>query len=409
MEQVQAAIRELTGAINAQIEYSKKLEYRLTVLEKSEPKKGTEVEKEELPGPTNEQDLKDISRLPDCVKELPEFHGNPTHYLSWVHNVENILEDYKIVKNKPLYRAIIQHIRQKVRGCADTALISYNIFGEDWCAIKKCLSLHYADKRDLRTLEHQMGQLFQGNLRVEDFYAMVNQQLSLIINKIKTEDYSAETVQVLIETYRDKALDVFVRGLRRDLATMLIIQKPHTLPEAYTACLEIQNISYRNAPTPRRMMTNMPTPPQRQPLNTYNQTYVQKQIPNRTLPVRQMNDVYNTLHNQQIQPPPVPTQPKPAVPMDIDRSIQSRQANYINRPRIDFAVRRDNQSDNNIRKQQRMFNLEPKEEDTSYHSDDEQNYYNQYEMEGADLLEQEEISDVFEANFMTDASPVYLT
>lgn len=65
--------------------------------------------------------------------------------------------------------------------------MSYNIFDNDWERIKECLSLHYADKRDIRTLEHQLNQLLQRGSKIDEFYAAVNHQFSLIINKIKTE------------------------------------------------------------------------------------------------------------------------------------------------------------------------------------------------------------------------------
>ena len=45
---------------------------------------------------------------------------------------------------------------------------------------------------------------------MEEFYASVNRQLSLIINKLKTESYSLETVRALIEIYRNRNLDVSV-------------------------------------------------------------------------------------------------------------------------------------------------------------------------------------------------------
>lgn len=76
-------------------------------------------------------------------------------------------------------------------------LISYNIFDSNWSKIKECLSLHYADKRDIRTLEHQLHRLNQRGMKVDEFYAKVNHQFSLILNKIKTESYSEETVRVL--------------------------------------------------------------------------------------------------------------------------------------------------------------------------------------------------------------------
>lgn len=126
-------------------------------------------------------------------------------------------------------------MRQKIRGTAN-AIITYNIFHDDWIAIKKCLLLHYADKRDMRTLEHQLSNLRQSQSSIDDFYASVNHQFSLIINKLKTESYLAETPGVLVETYRNRALDVFVRGLNGELSKLLMIQKPSTLPEEYTLC-----------------------------------------------------------------------------------------------------------------------------------------------------------------------------
>ena len=77
-----------------------------------------------LQQPRTEDDLKDISRLPDSVKEFQAFDGSPTQYISWIHSVEIVLKDFDIVKHKPIYRAIVQSIRQKVVGVVDTALIS---------------------------------------------------------------------------------------------------------------------------------------------------------------------------------------------------------------------------------------------------------------------------------------------
>lgn len=328
MERIEEVIRQLTGAVNAQIEQIKKIEQRLTELEN--PVQPTIANNASVP--RSEQDLRDISKLPDCVKELQVFDGNPVEYISWIHNVESILEDYEIVRHKPLYRAILQSIRRKVRGNADAALISFNIFDDDWSAIKKCLSLHYADKRDLRTLEHQLSNFTQRNKTVDEFYANVNHQFNLIFNKIKTEDYSSDTVQVLIETYRNRALDVFIRGLNGELAKMLMIQRPQTLPEAYTSCLEIQNLNFRNVTLQKTNINNRIVAPINQiPRARFEQTPINRNF--NQIPIRsdQRNNGYNVHQNQ---PPPRPTQQKPPTPMEIDRSIQSRQANYINRPNM---------------------------------------------------------------------------
>lgn len=176
MDQLQRTITNLTGALNQQIEQMRVMSNRLNQLEAriSPPQN----ENNAPPAPASEAELNEIKKLPDCVRDLQIFDGNPVQYISWIYSVEPILRDYEIVRNKPIYRAILQHIRQKVRGPADTALISYNIFDEDWERIKTCLSLHYADKRDVRTLEYELSALVQRNMSLDQFYARVNHQLS---------------------------------------------------------------------------------------------------------------------------------------------------------------------------------------------------------------------------------------
>lgn len=224
MEELRSNVTQITGAVNALLEKINILERKVSHLDAlneaaaSTSNRVNAVDEEVTQAPTTLDDIKEISRLPDCVKELQIFDGNPVQYVSWVHSVESILSDFSVVRDKPLYRAILQHIRQKVRGAADSALISYNIFDSNWSKIKECLSLHYADKRDIRTLEHQLHRLNQRGMKVDEFYAKVNHQFSLILNKIKTESYSEETVRVLIETYRNRALDVFIRGLSGDMS-----------------------------------------------------------------------------------------------------------------------------------------------------------------------------------------------
>lgn len=412
MEQINEAIRQLTGAVNAQIELSKQLEQRLTRLENPII---PIIESSGLAAPRTEQDLKDISKLPDCVKDLQVFDGNPIHYVSWVHNVESILKDYEIMRNKPIYRAILQSIRQKIRGNADSALISYNIFDDDWVSIKKCLSLHYADKRDLRTLEHQLGNLQQKNSSLDEFYANVNHQFSLIVNKIKTENYSAETINVLVETYRNKALDVFIRGLNGDLSKMLIVQRPQTLPEAYSSCLEIQNLNYRNLPIHYRNIKNSVTAPINQfSRSRFDQPFEKNQ---NFLPPQKRNMAFNIQHQApqtpvtfNRPPPSRPFQPKPPVPMEVDQSVQTRQVNYMNRPN---NQPREQQSDQMQRKENTYGSFRNKQQGL-YHMETPNNEYEDYIEQYSDREDLEETdAEVAEENaqlnFMTAASLAYHT
>lgn len=434
MEDMKKSLTDLTGAVNAIVDQLRRVEARMTGIEQNGNVFRSEMLEEvrsvserlvrveqgsannaevraepvALCGPANEQDLKDICRLPDCVRDLQVFEGNPTQYVSWVHSVENILRDFEIVRGKPLYRAILQHIRQKIRGSADTALVSYNVFDESWAEIKRILSLHYADKRDIRTLEHQLHQLTQKGSKLDEFYATVNHQFSLIINKVKTDSHSPETVNALIETYRNRALDVFIRGLSPEMSRMLIIQKPQTLPEAYSACLELQNLSMRNSTlhvsSPNRItvplnQTNRADPspplPPRRNNNQFHRSTFRPHYSNRP---QNFNNNYNNRF-QNFSQTSRPSGPNvPAAPMEVDSSTQSRQVNYMNRPRSNHFKRKA-ASDNFAPKQQRLYNLES--EETSAPRESENLIEPKYKEGAAKSVTTES------ENFMEGASPAY--
>lgn len=377
---MQVNLTNLTGAVNMLVNQLKGMEDRLRRVERGDsqnllnemnrrleilesPNRPLDnVAQEVLQSPRNEEELKEIQRLPDSVKELRTFDGNPVQYVGWVHSVETVLKDFDIVRTKPIYRAIMLSIRQKVIGAADTALISYNVFENNWHEIKKVLSLHYADKRDVQTLEHQLSQLSQGSSKVDEFYAAVNHQLSLIVNKIKTETYSQETISALIEAHRNRALDVFIRGLKGTLSQMLIIQKPRTLPEAYSACLDLQNLTMRNTilhtgspnsitvPVGLKTSSNSQAPPRpakpvQHYFNRFNAHRGNHWLNRNQRPYRHMSD--------QAPNPPPRTPALKYEPMDIDRS---RQVNYMNRPGSDNKKRG---SDSYPRsKQPRLFHLD---------------------------------------------------
>ena len=130
-------------------------------------------------------------------------------------------------------------------GNADIALESYNTPLE-WKAISKCLTLHYADKRDIGTLEYQMTSLVQGSYTIQEFYQRVYSHLSLILNKLGCMEVSAESMHLLTRTYRDKALDTFIRGLNGDFPRLLGMREPVDLPQALHLCLKLENQKFRS-------------------------------------------------------------------------------------------------------------------------------------------------------------------
>lgn len=106
MKALQKQVLEMTRALNSALNQVKALENRIRSVESPPPL--LEVLQTPACAPRTEMELKEISQLPDRVKELQPFDGNPNQYLSWLHCVESILDDYEIVRSKPIYRAILQ-------------------------------------------------------------------------------------------------------------------------------------------------------------------------------------------------------------------------------------------------------------------------------------------------------------
>lgn len=189
--------------------------------------------------------LSGLDKIPDVVRCLREFSGDPGQFNSWKKSVDRVLQIYEPLIGTPKYYGILSVIRSKIVGNADTALESYNT-PLNWASMSRCLVMHYADKRDLGTLEYQMASIVQGRNTIQDFYQEVYSHLSLIINKIGCMDITPESTKLLTQTYRDKALDTFIRGLRGDLPRLLGIREPADLPQALHLCLKLENQNFRS-------------------------------------------------------------------------------------------------------------------------------------------------------------------
>lgn len=340
---------------------------------------------------------------------------------------------YEPQKGTAKYFAILHTIRHKVVGEADTALESYRT-PLNWKAIRKCLVLHFSDKRDISTLEYQMTVLCQGGQTLTEFYQKVYHHLSLILDKIDCLDLGSEALEVLTQTYRDKALDTFIRGLNGNLPSLLSITNPTSLPQALNACLKLGNLGVRiqhateKGPKPNRVpQANFPR--QFYPQLTFGNRNIQSEqryrgpADNRYQTFQNGQQQYQTTGNFPYRPPErnhfgqnqfighrPPLPPKPAAPMDVDQSIQTRQVDYQNRPQMNstsnnrqFNFKRQNSGNvHQPQKQQRMFNIEANvredNESDDYEDSTEQQYEVSYDDEYEEDLEHQPIVD--DVNFL---------
>lgn len=333
----------------------------------------------------HQNNLNDLDRIPDIVRSLKDFTGEPGQFSSWRKSVDRILQIYDPIRGTPKYYGIISVIRNKIVGPADAVLESYNT-PLNWPCITRCLTLHYADKRDLGTLEYQMTSLVQGNLSIQEFYQSVYMHLSLILNKISGMEIGNDSLNLLMQTYRDKALDTFVRGLKGDLPRLLGIREPVDLPQALHLCLKLENQNFRthyaisNQTTSRKFSHPPPIPPRRHNLNNNYNPQQHKLVPfypqlahtppptnfyQKPNQYKQHPFGYNHNYQQQnrLVSPQRPFMPKPQQkpePMDIDHSVQTKAVNYMNRPQQNqFNGKRPppNSAQFNPNKYQRNFHI----------------------------------------------------
>ncbi|CAD7001830.1 unnamed protein product [Ceratitis capitata] len=88
-------------------------------------------------------------------------------------------------------------------------------------------------------------------------------------------EVGAEAMHLLTRTYRDKALDTFIRGLKGDLPRLLGMREPADLPQALHLCLKLENQNFRsnyahntNYQSRRTQDFRPPLPPKKQ-VNTF--------------------------------------------------------------------------------------------------------------------------------------------
>lgn len=221
------------------------------------------------------------------------------------------------------------------------------------------------------------------------------------MDKVACLDISEESIRAMTNSYREKALDTFIRGLNGDLPRLLSIREPATLPQALHLCQKLENMTFRlnyaqginrnnvgsSLQKPSQQVTHfkghgfypelahIPPTPHRSygPNQHYNQAYNRPRFfpPNRTIQPNYNRFNYNptnhnrlgnnplfgrnsnTFNNQNI------SSPRP-VPMEIDSSSQFRHNNYRTDPAPNYSNKRPLHSQNSHppNKMQRNFYME---------------------------------------------------
>ena len=301
-------------------------------------------------------------KLPQIVRDLPDFTGNPRDLSQWILDVEDVLELYEDMKPDFRYHLVVKTIRRKIKGEASEALITSNT-PTNWCSIKDVLRLYYADKRDLMTLDHQLKSLARSKHEsIESYYSRVREMMSLISSAVILDEQWKGHEQIIIKLYNQISLDTFIRGLGDPLSRFCKNYRPQSLAQAFSYCVDYLNLDARNAPVHFDPWRAAPTPVPRQSIQINKPVLPPRQFNAPPAPPRQYNAANAPpRHNYQPFPQPNYNTPQPfqrnfptnvfapnrtfhplmkrPEPMEVDQSIRSKNVNYGNRPPI--AARRE--------------------------------------------------------------------
>lgn len=186
-------------------------------------------------------------RIPDAVKDLPNFDGNPRSLFDFISNVEEILALMPQIRNTTYERIIVRAIRNKIVQQANEVL---NMYGTpvDWAQIKANLVIHYSDKRNETSLIRDLHHLRQNQMTVETFYSKVVDIFSAMTNHIKVHENDANVIIAKQSLYQEMCLNTFLSGLKEPLGSTIRSMKPKNLAEALSFCLQEQNCHYFQNP-----------------------------------------------------------------------------------------------------------------------------------------------------------------
>lgn len=307
---------------------------------------------EEVVPPLTTEEFISFGKVPDFVRDVKPFYGDPTKLIDWIADIDSIFRTYREKGATAAQISVLERtIRRKVEGEAANVLNANNVL-TDWADIKQTLILYYRDQRDIKTLDFQLTSIKKSpNESLNSYFSRVNELLSLIIAQIQTHNVMRLNAAAHIDYFREKSIDSFIRGLDKPLSILVKSINPTSLGQAYNFCIEYHNMDIRSAPCKNEFGGHPPPKPREPPMLPPRMYATQTKTfsPPPPLPRRPPTNPFlsNPFAQKQFQqnsfrPNPFQTNPfrpnyppKPSQfpqPMEVDPSLRTGVINYSNRP-----------------------------------------------------------------------------
>lgn len=227
-------------------------------------------------------------RIPDLIRLVPEFDGNPRNLPRWIDSVEEKLNETKacVAQNEharlvPIWLGVI---RDKIKDKANDAL-SANHTPLEWDKIKSTLIEYFGDKTNLSILVSRMTNLKQGAQSVLEFYQNCRSLLTEINAKILLNNTPIEA-KAIMGTYDTLMINAFIDGLHDVTSDLTRSTRPQSLADAYNVASEHETALRRRRERkqvdvlkkpPPNINNNIPRPYGFMPAVPYRPNFIQTQ------------------------------------------------------------------------------------------------------------------------------------
>lgn len=178
-------------------------------------------------------------KVPDLIKNLPNFSGNPRQVNHWITCADRVIRQYDHLIGTNVYELWLMEIRNKIVGEAGDLLASSGTPLE-WDKIKTQLKIIYGDKRELSTLLQRLFSLKQNRNTVRNFYTAISDCYTGISTHIQMDSQWRHPDELV--KFTDKlCLEKFIDGLDEPYSSHVGILQPTTLCQAYQFANEKAN------------------------------------------------------------------------------------------------------------------------------------------------------------------------
>lgn len=190
-------------------------------------------------GPVSTQNIMEsLSRIPDPIKSIPTFDGNPKQLNAWITSAESILNLFKPLVTTNVFMIYEQSVIHKLQGKAKDAICMAQ-YPQTFAEAKKILTSALGDRQELSSYKSKLWRNKQtDSMSVHKYY----QKTQYLVERIKTlakqdRDY-AESWKAISKFIDQDALAAFVAGLNEFYFGHALAARPKSLEDAYSFLCE---------------------------------------------------------------------------------------------------------------------------------------------------------------------------